>query len=165
MTQDDDSVASRSASSAARALPVGKTLQAARLAKGWTLDEVAGRIKFSARQIDALENEIWAELPAGVSLRGLIRNYARLLGADPQALMASLEPDVREIGPVRINPGSLHSAHSLPQSTSDFERGTGSKLWFFVIFLVLLAGVVYAFWRGWLPTAWLPASWSDLLTK
>lgn len=159
MMHDDDSAASVSASSAAEALPVGSTLRTARVSKGWTLDEVAGRIKFSARQIDALENEMWSELPTGVSLRGLIRNYARLLGVNAQALTASLDPEVREIGPVRINPGSLHSTHSLPQSTSDFERAAGSKVWFFVIFLVLLAGFAYAFWRGWLPTTWLPASW------
>ena len=77
--------------------------RAARI-KGWSVDEVSSRIKFSARQIEALENEQWADLPSGVSLRGLIRNYARLLGADSQAIVESLDPKERVTGPVKLSP-------------------------------------------------------------
>ena len=76
--------------------------RAARI-KGWSVDEVSSRIKFSARQIEALENEQWADLPSGVSLRGLIRNYARLLGADSQAIVESLDPKERVTGPVKLS--------------------------------------------------------------
>lgn len=144
---------------------VGSALRGLRLAKGWSIDEVAGRIKFSARQIDALENEVWAELPSGVSLRGLVRNYARLLGVESQDLVNALDPQAQTIGPVRLNPGSLHSSNSLSPTAPDFERSSGSKLWVMVIFFLLIAGLAYAFWRGWLPAQWLPASWSDKLIK
>ena len=77
--------------SAAGTGKIGSALRALRESKGWSVDEVSSRIKFSARQIEALENEQWADLPS-LSLRGLIRNYARLLGADSQAIVESLDP-------------------------------------------------------------------------
>ena len=99
--------------------------RAARI-KGWSVDEVSSRIKFSARQIEALENEQWADLPSGVSLRGLIRNYARLLGADSQAIVESLDPGTRHRAG-QAQPGALHSAHSIPQSGADDERSSSAS--------------------------------------
>ncbi|MET0185381.1 MAG: helix-turn-helix transcriptional regulator, partial [Achromobacter sp.] len=49
---------------------LGGSLRALRQTRGWSLEEVSSRIKFAPRQIDALENERWDELPTGVSLRG-----------------------------------------------------------------------------------------------
>ena len=89
MTQDFASAVSETPASAAG--NVGSALRTLRQSKGWSLDEVSSRIKFSTKQIEALENEAWADLPKGVSLRGLVRNYARLLGADSQAIVDSLD--------------------------------------------------------------------------
>ena len=103
MTQELASAAV-SETSAAGTGKIGSALRALRESKGWSVDEVSSRIKFSARQIEALENEQWADLPSGVSLRGLIRNYARLLGADSQAIVESLDPKERVTGPVKLSP-------------------------------------------------------------
>ena len=102
MTQELASAAV-SETSAAGTGKIGSALRALRESKGWSVDEVSSRIKFSARQIEALENEQWADLPSGVSLRGLIRNYARLLGADSQAIVESLDPKERVTGPVKLS--------------------------------------------------------------
>ena len=112
MTQELASAAV-SETSAAGTGKIGSALRALRESKGWSVDEVSSRIKFSARQIEALENEQWADLPSGVSLRGLIRNYARLLGADSQAIVESLDPGTRHRAG-QAQPGALHSAHSIP---------------------------------------------------
>ena len=118
MTQDFASAVSETSTGAASGSGnVGSALRTLRQSKGWSLDEVSSRIKFSTKQIEALENEQWADLPTGVSLRGLIRNYARLLGADAQAIVDSLDPKARATGPVKLSPGALHSAHSIPQSS------------------------------------------------
>ena len=145
---------------------VGSALRALRQSKGWSLDEVSSRIKFSTKQIEALENEAWADLPTGVSLRGLVRNYARLLGADSQAIVDSLDPKARVTGPVKLSPGALHSAHSIPQSSADDDRSSSTSWgWLIAIVLVLAAGVAYAFWQGWLPQQWLPFDWLQKPTK
>ena len=158
MTQDIASAVPATAADAAGG--VGSALRALRQSKGWSLDEVSSRIKFSPKQIEALENEEWAMLPTGVSLRGLVRNYARLLGADSQAIVDSLDPKAGVTGPVKLSPGSLHTAHAIPQSGGDDDRSSSTSWgWLFAIVLVLAAGVAYAFWQGWLPQDWLPAGW------
>ncbi|AOB30732.1 hypothetical protein AKI39_08555 [Bordetella sp. H567] len=136
---------------------VGGALRALRVNKGWSLDEVASRIKFAPRQIAALEEERWADLPKGISLRGLIRSYARLLGADPEAIIASLEPQMRGAAPARLaTQGALQSPRgTLP---AEEERSSSSWGWLIVILLVIAAALAYGLWQGWLPAHWLP-SW------
>ncbi|MGY6272385.1 helix-turn-helix domain-containing protein [Achromobacter denitrificans] len=164
MTQDFASAVSETSAGAAGS--VGSALRALRQSKGWSLDEVSSRIKFSRKQIEALENEEWAALPTGVSLRGLVRNYARLLGADSQAIVDSLDPKARVTGPVKLSPGALHSAHSIPQTAADDDRSSSTSWgWLLAIVLVLAAGVAYAFWQGWLPQHWLPFDWLPKPTK
>lgn len=65
MTQDPASAASPAAIAPGAAAPtVGSALRALRQAKGWSLEEVSSRIKFSTRMIQALEEERWESLPA-----------------------------------------------------------------------------------------------------
>jgi cytoskeletal protein RodZ len=164
MTQDFASAVPETSAGAAGS--IGSALRALRQSKGWSLDEVSSRIKFSTKQIEALENEEWAALPTGVSLRGLVRNYARLLGADSQAIVDSLDPKARVTGPVKLSPGALHSAHSIPQSSAEDDRSSSTSWgWLIAIVLVLAAGVAYAFWQGWLPQHWLPSDWLPKPTK
>ena len=125
MTQELASAAV-SETSAAGTGKIGSALRALRESKGWSVDEVSSRIKFSARQIEALENEQWADLPSGVSLRGLIRNYARLLGADSQAIVESLDP--RNASPGRSSSArraAFRAFHS--QSGADDERSSSAS--------------------------------------
>ncbi|OYV47749.1 MAG: hypothetical protein B7X10_04125, partial [Burkholderiales bacterium 21-58-4] len=61
---------------------LGSTLKALREAKELSLGDVSARLKYSGRQIEALESEQWDSLPTGVSLRGLVRNYGRFLDAN-----------------------------------------------------------------------------------
>ncbi|ARP91186.1 transcriptional regulator [Bordetella genomosp. 9] len=132
---------------------VGGALRSLRISKGWSLEEVAGRIKFAPRQIAALEEERWEDLPTGISLRGLVRSYARLLGADAEAIVASLDPHLRGAQPARLAQGGLHAPRgALP---AEEERGSSSWGWWLVILLVIMAAAVYGFWQGWLPGHWI----------
>lgn len=152
-------------SGAASALPpTGQALRSLREAQGLTPEEVSHRIKFSARQIRALESEDWASLPTGVSLRGLVRSYARLLGADAEALVASVAAHVGTQGvradddTVQRLPARAPIAARVSMS-SDEPTGGISWGWLLIILAFVAAGVVYAFWQGWLPQHWLPAGW------
>jgi cytoskeleton protein RodZ len=73
-------------------LSVGATLRAAREEQGLTVADVAERIKFSVRQVEALEADDAAHLPEGTFLRGFIRSYARTLNLDESALLGSVPP-------------------------------------------------------------------------
>jgi cytoskeleton protein RodZ len=69
---------------------VGATLRAAREARGWTTNDVAGRLRLMARQIEAIENEDFAKLGHPVFARGFVRNYAKLLGMEPDELLGQM---------------------------------------------------------------------------
>jgi cytoskeleton protein RodZ len=70
----------------------GSFLRAAREAKNLSVFEVAQSLKFSPRQIEALEADDFAVLPPGATFqRGFVRGYAKLLKLDPAPLLAMLD--------------------------------------------------------------------------
>lgn len=69
---------------------VGGLLREAREAQGMSVFDVAERIKFAPRQIEALEANDYANLPKATFLRGFVRSYARALQLDETALIAAL---------------------------------------------------------------------------
>ena len=69
--------------------PLGEVFSAARNAKNMTQQDVSNSLRFSVKQIDALENNAFAALPNAMITRGFIRNYARLLELDAEPLLAS----------------------------------------------------------------------------
>ena len=74
----------------AAATGVGAELAQAREAQGLALADVAQQLKFAPRQLEALEQERFGALPGPTIARGMLRNYARLLKLDPDALLARL---------------------------------------------------------------------------
>lgn len=74
------------------ALP-GAQLAAQRQAKGWSVEHAASQLKFATRQVIALEADNYDALPGPVIVRGFVRAYAKLLGLDANALVATLPKD------------------------------------------------------------------------
>jgi cytoskeleton protein RodZ len=153
MIQQDSTVSDAQAS---QAMNVGKALREARAARGISLEEASARLKYSARQIQALEEERWEQLPTGVSLRGMIRNYAKLVGADLEPIVAALaghasvadRPTGRDLGA-----SASVGGETAPRGSSSAPWG-----WLIVILIVIVAVAAYAFWRGWLPRELLSLS-------
>lgn len=69
----------------------GQRLAQARAGKEMSAADVAAKLKLTVRQVEALEAEDQAHLPADVFLRGFVRNYARLVDLDPADLIAPLD--------------------------------------------------------------------------
>lgn len=88
-TQQDNQVSDIN-SAAEQPSSVGKTLREAREQLGLSLNDVSNRIKFAARQIEALEADDYAHLPEAAFVRGFVRSYARLLVLDPAHLLSGL---------------------------------------------------------------------------
>jgi cytoskeleton protein RodZ len=76
-------------------LDVGTALREAREGMGLSVHDIANRIKFAPRQVEALESNDFTHLPQTTFLRGFVRCYARVLQLDEEALIAALpvEPD------------------------------------------------------------------------
>lgn len=94
MAVSDDIVVSQSGSHAhgdaqAVELPLGEVFSAARIAKKLTQQDVSEKLRYSVKQIDALENNKFDVLPDAMITRGFIRNYAKLLEIDAEPLLAN----------------------------------------------------------------------------
>jgi cytoskeleton protein RodZ len=128
----------------------GAQLRAAREAAGLSVDQVAQQLKLAPRQVKALEDENFGDLPGRTFSRGFVRNYARLLGLDPEAILQHL-PDAA-LAPALGSP-TLHSTGvmiaELPAGSRARRAGSLSR---WLIPLVLIACIVgaagYEWYRG-----------------
>ncbi|HLP99020.1 MAG TPA: RodZ domain-containing protein [Sideroxyarcus sp.] len=74
-------------------MSVGATLRQERERMGLSVADIANRIKFAPKQVEALEADDVEHLPQGPFLRGFVRSYARALQLDEVALVAALPVD------------------------------------------------------------------------
>jgi cytoskeleton protein RodZ len=122
---------------------VGAELKSAREALGLTVSEVAHQLKLAPRQVEALEAGRFDALPGGTFVRGMLRNYARLLKLEPDALLEHLSgrfeaPDANR----------LAARYSQPVPFSDgARRSTFVYLGLSLAVLMLGGGVAYQWYR------------------
>ncbi|KAA3650725.1 MAG: helix-turn-helix domain-containing protein, partial [Proteobacteria bacterium] len=90
---------------------VGDMLRTTRESRGLTLVDVAQALKLTQRQVEALESERFDALPGAAFARGFLRNYARLLGLDPEPLIDALAQTsgvgAPELAPISNAQGTL----------------------------------------------------------
>jgi cytoskeleton protein RodZ len=72
----------------------GALLAAAREELNLSVSDVARHLKLSPAQVEALEEGAYDRLPGRVFVRGFLRNYAKLLGIDPQPLLRTIEHEM-----------------------------------------------------------------------
>src|SRR4051812_32073075 len=70
---------------------MGEKLRRERLRRCLDLAQISRELKISARMLEAIEDENFERLPAGVFTKSFVRQYARLLGLDEEELLAELE--------------------------------------------------------------------------
>lgn len=107
--------------------------------------DVAQRLKYGARQIEALESEEFDKLPGATFVRGMVRSYAKLLDADPQPLLDALDR--------RYVPGEVDL--DLRSKGTPFAPSSRGSTWAYlglsVLVFVVIAGVLYEWRTGALP--------------
>lgn len=127
-------------------LSAGATLSRARKAQGLTLEDVSRALKLAPKQVEALENDQYDQLPGITFVRGFARNYARLLQLDPEVVLGRL-PGAR--------PDEKLQAISSPNARIDISNRRGRTwLWIFLILIILLVGgtmALYEFLRQPMP--------------
>ena len=122
---------------------VGEELARARAALGFSIKDVAQQLKFAPRQLEALEQERFEQLPAGTFARGMVRAYARLLKLDAEPLVERIASRVA----VPDNAAAVASARR-PIPIVDSARRT--NLVYAALSLAILgviAGVVFEWQR------------------
>lgn len=123
----------------------GRMLAQLRGEQKLSVADVAQRLKYGARQIEALEAEEFDKLPGATFIRGMVRGYARLLDTDPQHLLDALDQ--------RYVPGEIDldlRNKSIPFVRSG-RRGTRIYLALSVLVFIVVAGLLYEWRTGTFP--------------
>lgn len=133
----------------------GARLLAARQALGWTPEQVAEQLKWSPRQVLALESGDYKALPGIATVRGFLRAYAKLLKLDPAPLVAQYDQQngsAQDVIPVRRELATPFSEVRLP---SMHRRGLSPASWALIGLLLLVVAGLGASHLGWIKP--LPA--------
>ena len=81
---DDDKLKSESRPGG---LGPGERLQAARIQKGLSIDDVAGRMHLSTAILESIEENRFEEITAPIFVKGYIRAYARIVALDEDEII------------------------------------------------------------------------------
>jgi cytoskeleton protein RodZ len=124
------------------AMSTGSLLRDAREAAGLSMDTVAQQLKLAPRQVRAIEEDDYARLPGRTFVRGFVRNYARLLNLDPDAVVATL-PRGESTSPLErltFTPAS----HPMGEIRFESERKRSPTRWLIPLaLLAIVAGAAY----------------------
>jgi cytoskeleton protein RodZ len=125
----------------------GRLLAQLRAERKLSIADVAQRLKYGVRQIEALEAEEFDKLPGATFVRGMVRGYAKLLETDPEPVLGALDE--------RYIPGEVDldlRDKGIPFARTG-KRGTRTYLALSVLALVVVAGVLYEWRAGAFPWA------------
>ncbi|MFM0627721.1 helix-turn-helix domain-containing protein [Paraburkholderia xenovorans] len=136
----------------------GARLTQLRESKGWTIDDVSARLKVSAIKLRALESGDISHLPDTTFALGVVRSYAKMLGADPTPFTAALRREKGVPAPDLSMPAS--SGRDLPRgkvSLSLGGSGQKSRSWLWGVAAVIVAVIALGMWHtnGGDSSAWL----------
>ncbi len=87
----DPELNSESAAAQERPGAAGAALLKERRRQGLSLGDVSRQLKLSVRQVEALERDDHSAYKGPVFIHGFIRNYAKLLGLDPEPLIRATD--------------------------------------------------------------------------
>lgn len=119
---------------------VGQRLRTARERAGLSVIDIAQSLKFSPRQIEALEADDHAVLPGNTIIRGFIRSYGRFLKLDVDALLHAL--DLRTpSAPADVRPPDNMGVANQPGETRQLSAMMS------VAIVLLLAAILLGVWH------------------
>lgn len=119
---------------------MGQLIREQRETTGLSIEDVAGRIKVSARTLRAIESGSVEGLPHAVYTKGFVRSFALAVGMPPEELHSRLHQAFppEAFDDAKPEPGPLVR----PLTPS----GLGRKIAFLVLLLVMLAGLAAGGW-------------------
>ena len=130
-------------SSADAPAALGAELRRQREERGLSLGEVSERLKLPARQVEALENGNYGDMPEPVFVRGFLRSYGRFLDLDETVLNSYLAHIAPPESIERSRP-QQHAADSMVNQ----ELKKPFPTWIFGLLAAALLGVGIYYWQG-----------------
>ncbi|SAK86736.1 RodZ domain-containing protein [Caballeronia ptereochthonis] len=127
---------------------VGARLAQLRQAKAWSIDDVSARLKVSPAKLLALEAGDISQLPDRTFAAGIVRSYAKILGADPAPFTQAFR---REGGGVEVNLKVPASAGAgLPRGRVSVPLGNSSgrrRSWMWGVLAIIVVLVALVMWH------------------
>lgn len=115
----------------------GRKLAEARQQRGWSLDEVADRIRVRGEFLAALEEMNVKLLPGKAYTLAFLRSYARELGMDEKAIVDQFQDEC-----------ALTREDAVKQIRDPSSRPRRERPWMWAASLVVVAGL-FVTWRAW----------------
>ena len=141
-------------------MAVGARLTQLRESKNWSIDDVSARLKVSSAKLRALEAGDISQLPDTTFALGVVRSYAKMLGADPAPFTQALRREKGVPAPDLSMPAS--SGRDLPRGRVSLSLGGNSggqkhRSWLWGIAAVIVAVIALGMWHtnGGDSSAWL----------
>jgi cytoskeleton protein RodZ len=141
-------------------MAVGARLTQLRESKNWSIDDVSARLKVSSAKLRALESGDISQLPDTTFALGVVRSYAKMLGADPAPFTQALRREKGVPAPDLSMPAS--SGRDLPRGRVSLSLGGSSggqkhRSWLWGIAAVIVAVIALGMWHtnGGDSSAWL----------
>jgi cytoskeleton protein RodZ len=137
---------------------IGETLRRERLRRNLDLEQISRELKISQRFLEAIEEERFDRLPAGVFAKSFVRQYAVMLGLDPEematAVQRAIEPPVVAESASRPDLPPIESLQ-LPrvedwQAVGDrrrFEWASSLPALALLVVVLLVCSGIYTFWQ------------------
>ncbi|MCL2310800.1 MAG: DUF4115 domain-containing protein [Proteobacteria bacterium] len=123
----------------------GALLKAAREAMGLSIDDASSLLKLAPRQIQAIEQQDFDVLPPRTFVRGFIRNYARLLNIDADAVLAALPPETPQAVSPAASSIKMSTRTMLPLSPYGKASSSVGK-WLLAIAVIAVIAAALFFW-------------------
>lgn len=119
----------------------GELLRQARAVRALSVEDVAGQLRLSPRQIVALENDDYDGLRSATYVRGYLRNYARLVGVPVDEVLASHARSLE-----RAQPATAVVSPAPPERQAT-SRDRQVRLATFAL-VAALVGLMLIWWHG-----------------
>ena len=133
----------------------GERLKQEREKRNMTLEEVASVTKISVRNLRALEQEKFDQMPGGIFNRGFVRSYAKHLGLDDEQVVADYKEAAGETLPDQnpppngqeapINPPTRPGVQPRTQPESQADNAPAVP-WAALVGLLVFGAVLIAAW-------------------
>lgn len=118
----------------------GAQLMQARLDLQLSREDVAGKLHLSSKQIEALEENDYRNLPGPTYVRGYLKSYALLLGISPDAIL-----DVHARMTAKPVPQQDFSAIAPQKEITSRHHQVRFTTWLLVVIVI---GLAVAWWAG-----------------
>ncbi|WP_028224450.1 helix-turn-helix domain-containing protein [Paraburkholderia ferrariae] len=127
----------------------GARLAQLREAKGWSVEDVSARLKVSVQKLRALEAGDLSHLPDTTFALGVVRSYAKMLGADPAPFTQALRQERGVPQPDLSMPASAGA--DLPRGRVSLTLGGSGaprrRSWLWGLAAVIVAVIALGMWH------------------